>query len=401
MAMEIPKAQKVNTTVYENFRGVDFTNDPSNVWYRRSPDAYNMLPDEAGRPFKRTGWKIEVSAQNMAELYADDNNKTAPSEVTIRKCHYFELAGKDHVIIFTNIGVFVYRETEDHVSELLSSKSLNANNVISYDKDMIESYDRAFFFEGGGKSAFYTYGNFKIWEYSYNDDDGFLWQAVDPYVPRVNIGVDARHESGTSYEAVNMLSNYICEEFQDNNYLSVTSSTTTVSGGSVSVDDTLFITMVGTDGTYEFTYTTADHAWLLGGDQVLISNYGITLTGTPADGNKITVVLGKSNRINLTKHFTSISGMKVEVSDGSLTNPSQFNKTLNLSLGEPATPTTNDCALIVPVSGNSYIKFYKAWTPLVEGEDSIRITYPRNAITPTTHRVPADPSEYITINVGA
>ena len=129
MAIELPTAQKVYTTNYADFRGVDFTNDPSNVWYRRSPEAYNMLTDEAGRPFKRTGWKIEVSAQNMADLYADDNSKTAPSEVSVRKCHYFELAGKDHVIIFTNIGVFVYRETEDHVSELLSSKSLPTTRI--------------------------------------------------------------------------------------------------------------------------------------------------------------------------------------------------------------------------------------------------------------------------------
>ena len=73
MAIKLPAAQKVYTTKYDNFRGVDFTNDPSNVWYRRTPDGVNMLPDESGRPFKRTGWKKVVTADDFANLYASDN----------------------------------------------------------------------------------------------------------------------------------------------------------------------------------------------------------------------------------------------------------------------------------------------------------------------------------------
>ena len=60
MALEIPKNPKVYTTKYENFRGVDFTNNPTKVRYRRSPSGKNMLPDASGVPFKRHGWKKHI-----------------------------------------------------------------------------------------------------------------------------------------------------------------------------------------------------------------------------------------------------------------------------------------------------------------------------------------------------
>ena len=407
MPIDVPKASKVYTTTYENFKGVDFTNDPSNVWYRRSPDAVNMMPDESGRPFKRTGWEIAVSAANMTALYASDTGLTAPSEIDVRKCYYFELSGEDHIFIFTNYAVFIYRN-----GQLYSSKNINPTTIsysanyqsltdaqkeeydlayASYNSALIESYERAFFFEGGGKAGFYVYGGFKIWEYAYNDTDGFTWKEVEPYIPSVNIGVDARHEAGTSHEYINMFSDFIAEEFENNTYLSVTSyNTGTITP--TSVDDTQFIAMVGTDGTYTFTYTDADHSWLLGGDQVMISNYGITISTSPTNNDTIIVVLGKATRINLPKRILSADGMKVYVSSSY-----QFDTKLNLQDQTETSQTTNDCTLKTPIgAGNSYIKFYADWRPLVDGEDAIKVIYPRNEVTPTVH----DVAEF-TINVGA
>ena len=395
MALTVPENPKVYTTKYADFKGVDFTNDPSNVWYRRSPDAVNMLPDESGKPFKRTGWEIAVPASQMAELYATDNGTPAPSEVTVNKCHYFELAGEDHIIIFTNIGVFFYRD-----GVLASSKSLDHTNFISYDQDMIESYDRSFFFEGGGKSAFYSYGGFKIWEYAYDDTNGFTWQEVQPYIPRVNIGVDARHESGTAYEEVNMLSDFICEEFQDNVFYEITSKSISIVGAVVNVDVNIFTSVItmpqdftGYPATYQFIYSTADHSWLLGGDQVLLSYYGISTNANPVDGTTITVVLDYVKRINLPKKILNIDGMEVWVSDSI-----QFDKELVLEEDTPSKHTGADyCTLVTPQAGNSYIVFYKEWLPLVVGEDAIRVVYPRNAITAVTHGT----SDAIEVSVGA
>lgn len=398
MRLAVPNSPKVYTTTYQDNKGVDFTNDPSNVWYRRSPDAVNMLPDESGRPFKRTGWEKKITAETFAQKYTTDTGVSfSPSEITIRKCYYFELAGVDHIIIFTNYGVFVY-----HNDTLYSSKDINPTLIAysanyqsltdaqkaeydlayeSYNSDMIESFDRAFFFEGAGKAAFYIYGGFKIWEYAYVSEDKFSWQTVEPHVPRVNIGVDARHEAGTSYETINMLSDYICEEFENNVYLYV-SSYNTGTLTPTSVDDTQFIAMVGEAGTYTFTYTDADHSWLLGGDQVMISNYGITLSSSPADGNTIIVVLdGSKHRINLPRVILSPDKMRVDVS-----SQTQFDTKLNIIT--TGTPSSAQVLLKKDNADNfSHLEFADEYLPLVEGEDCIRVTYPRNAISTTSHTV--------------
>ena len=392
MPIEIPKSEKVYTTQYQDFKGVDFTNDPSNVWYRRTPDGVNMLPDEAGRPFKRTGWEIVVTAAQIATLYAADCSATAPSEIEIKKCYYFELAGYDHIFVFTNYGVFIYRD-----GELLSSKSLSPTNVLSYEPSVIASYERAFFFEGatdengGAKSAFYIYGDFHIWEYKYDETNGFTWTEAAPYIPRVNYLLDARHISGEALEEVNLLSDYIAEDYIDNQYMYVSSATTSISGATVTVDDVMFTAIISDAGTYVFTYTTEDHSWLLSGDQVTISNYGITLSADPADGSTVTITLSKYKRIDLPKRIVDITGMKVYVSEST-----QFDKQLTLtSTGTPS--STYDCVRMNPPgTGNSYLVFYSDWLPLVDGEDAIRVVYPRNAVIPTSVETNA-----IEINVGA
>lgn len=45
----------------------------------------------------------------------------------------------------------------------------------------------------------------------------------------------------------------------------------------------------GASGTYEFVYDLANTTWKLNGDAVTIAQYGIELTGSPADGDKVTV----------------------------------------------------------------------------------------------------------------
>ena len=396
MPINVPDNQKIFTTTYENFKGVDFTNDPSNVWYRRSPDGLNLLPDESGKPYKRHGWKKEVTAEQFANLYAADNNAVAPSEISIRKCYYFQLAGLDHLVVFTNYGVFIYREEEgtDARGVLMSSKTMNPQSMISYDKDMIESWDRAYFFEGNGKAAFYIYGGYKIWEYSYNTDtEKYEWNPVEPYIPTVNIAVDAKHLSGEAYETVNMLSDYIAESFQNNVFATVTGRSTTVPQATVRVTEIQFLSLLWEEGTYVFTYTNEDHSWLYGGDKVQISDYGITIDKTPQDGNTITVTVSTVTRINLPKMITSTEGMQVWAAEDYA-----FNKRLTLHSVEPASPQMYDCTLIT-VGSNSYLKFYKEFLPLVDGEDAIKVIYPRNAVETTTHHVPENLADYIEITL--
>lgn len=47
----------IKTTIYSDFKGVDFTTDASLVSKSRSPWATNMIADVGGRPEKRPGWR--------------------------------------------------------------------------------------------------------------------------------------------------------------------------------------------------------------------------------------------------------------------------------------------------------------------------------------------------------
>ncbi|MBP1557012.1 MAG: hypothetical protein J6A76_03770, partial [Oscillospiraceae bacterium] len=50
-------APKVRTTVYGNFKGADFSTDPSQVDESHSPMPLNLIADEGGFPEKRLGWR--------------------------------------------------------------------------------------------------------------------------------------------------------------------------------------------------------------------------------------------------------------------------------------------------------------------------------------------------------
>ena len=179
MALTVPNNPKVYTTKYENFRGVDFTNDATNIWYRRSPDAVNMLPDESGRPFKRHGWKTVITNDLFRDVY-EDSIGTYSGEIIINRCHYFELSGINFIMIFTNIALFMWNDSNGGTIGLVSA------NI-----DVINSYERAFFFEGNGTSAFYVYGNYKVWWFKYDaSTDSFSFSEIMPYIPKLNYEPD-------------------------------------------------------------------------------------------------------------------------------------------------------------------------------------------------------------------
>ena len=53
----VPASAKIYTVKLENFRGVDFANNATQVENFRSPDAQNIISDLAGKPVKRTGYE--------------------------------------------------------------------------------------------------------------------------------------------------------------------------------------------------------------------------------------------------------------------------------------------------------------------------------------------------------
>lgn len=196
MAVEIPKESKTYTTVYETFKGVDFTNDATNVFYRRSPTGKNMLPDIDGRPYKRSGWKVEVPEIRFRELYAAWTSSSLPDiKVVPDKVYYFEIEGKDYLMIFNNLGLFSY--SEDGLTML--STAANADPK------------KAFFFEGGGDAGFYWIKGHTMYKYV----GGNNVYAVVPKVPVSLVGCDPSG-AGTILEPINMLTRkrtaqYLCD----------------------------------------------------------------------------------------------------------------------------------------------------------------------------------------------
>ena len=52
-------------------------------------------------------------------------------------------------------------------------------------------------------------------------------------------------------------------------------------------------------GKYEFTYSTSGTTWKLSGNSVTLSDYGISVTGSPANNDKVTVELSVSKAVSL------------------------------------------------------------------------------------------------------
>ena len=57
MRYRYPTEDAVQVLTVDRFAGVDFSSDPSQVDWSRSPDACNMIADESGYPVKRTGYE--------------------------------------------------------------------------------------------------------------------------------------------------------------------------------------------------------------------------------------------------------------------------------------------------------------------------------------------------------
>ena len=211
--VEVPKEEKVYTTIYDNFKGVDFTNDASNVWRHRSPSGKNMLPDLDGRPYKRKGWEIKITADEFRRAAGVTGVDVVPVKV-----HYFEIGGYDYLMFFNNLGVFTYTTIESESDEQEKQSALWLNDKYIDLSGELQTFDsitggvqpdpqRAFFFEGGGTAGFYMFAGLKLFRFSGEYDTthaGRFFYEVDPYTPLILTGCDP-NGVGTDLENINML----------------------------------------------------------------------------------------------------------------------------------------------------------------------------------------------------
>lgn len=351
MPLKTPDEPKVYTTKYSDFRGVDISNDQSNVFYRRSPNALNMMPDEAGRPVKRHGWETELSEEDFKIAYDYEG------DIIIVRCYYFTIGGVDHILIFTNVAIFLYT---------------NELTVLTDEEDCVDSHERAFFFDSDGMAGFYIYGGFKLWRYIY-DSGEFLFEVIEPHIPLIFAGNSPAGLDGKQLEAYNMLGNLCKEQFYHNAY------SATVSGApetlTISVDSAKFAKKVEHIGQTTFKYTTA---W----DKTL-DDYGIEVTGDPVNGNSFTVTLVL--RVYLAKNVSQQQISDIEVKGSKTT---QFDTILTV-MDESGTLSTGKCML---VSGETdfdraYIAFYDYFEYMDGTEDAIQILHPSLAVISTDHNI--------------
>ena len=384
MPLTVPAAPKVRTTRYDNFKGVDFTNDSTNVWYRRSPDAVNMLPDESGRPFKRTGWEVISPIEDMISLLSDAGITVESLEIL--KCHYFELAGIDHVFIFTDGGVFSYK------NDVLTLQSA--------DIDCYSSYDRAFFFEGNGKASFYIYGNYKVWVYGYDvETESFTFSQVSEgldedkiKIPRIIIGASPECV-GTMLESYNLLGNKASVEYESNDMFYAYST----GDFSVSADRTTFTTALSTRNEYTFTYDETSDKWTLTYGSTTVSNlttanlestYGIKMLGTPDDNEKIVVlyiygVLLPNNVIQKQLSDVAVYGTTLQ----------QFDTPLTVKESNESLTDNTECRLKTDLyskpesNRKAWIQFYNAYPLVTTNEDCIKVVFPIKMIDITNYPI--------------
>ena len=264
MPVSVPNSPKVLTTKYQNWRGVDYTNDPSNVWYRRSPNGLNMLPNLDGQPFKRNGWKVEFTAQDFIET----SGITGVSEVEQYKVDYFELGGAEYLWFYTSIGCFYYADTLTFVDtsyEIDDDKPYEFSKSLTYDvgdycmcngtmykcisaistptstlppddtggsghwtateerggetvsvdgsktfppAGKSIDYSKSFFFEGGGRAGYYLFVDDAMYWF-----DGDKLHEAKPTIPVV-LTMASPSGEGTLLEEVNMLTPWRAIEYE-------------------------------------------------------------------------------------------------------------------------------------------------------------------------------------------
>ena len=410
MPINVPDNPKIYTTTYDNFKGVDFTNDQTNVWRRRSPTGTNMLPDESGRPFKRKGWYVILTNDELCDALGEysyeeaevdeesfDEDKTRyyildgaeyiqctdESEydnaetyyvrqyngVKIKKCSYFELAGTDHIVIFTDAGVVFYN---------------GEVTAVNKEYDCYSGYDRCFYFEGNGTAAFYIYGNFRVWRY---EDDFQLHDVTSlTTVPTVLISASADCV-GEQYEAYNLLGTKASVEYNDTSLFTYWAS----DGLTIAVDDTFKETYTQAAQPlyrwkYDPTQVDPNPKWVTQSGGVAFASAGITVSGEPKDDDEIIILW--TYGVVLPNNVSDYTTVKVW---GSVSK--QFDCEIPV-LASSATLTTGTCRLFIDDTEHrerkyAWIEFKEQWT-FVDGEDFIKTIFPSIEVTATPYTGEAD-----------
>lgn len=161
------------TTVYDKFKGVDFSVDPSLVDKERSPEAPNLISGDGNMPEKRMGWRVIHTLEgNVNGLF-----KT-------------EISGK--IIKLAHVGTSIYK-FDDSTIELIHEGVADKKSTSFY------LNNKLFIMTGEEIVSF----------------DGDKISNLEPYVPTILISRNPTG-GGTLYESVNLIGNQRTESFLGN-----------------------------------------------------------------------------------------------------------------------------------------------------------------------------------------
>lgn len=168
----------LNVQKYNEFRGVDFTDDEVNL--KRSPDSLNMWKN-----YKTLGKNIETRPGIETLLNLDND---------IFGLFFYKINDVEYQIIHSGVSVYLYNpQTEEKIT--LKATGMNTRK------------SEAFIFN----NIFYLIDGLHYYQY-----DGVTFKEVEGYIPTTSIG---RKPSGggSAFEGVNLLSTHRINTFWGDN----------------------------------------------------------------------------------------------------------------------------------------------------------------------------------------
>lgn len=116
-----------------------------------------------------------------------------------------------------------------------------------------------------------------------------LWSSIKTAFASVFAGIthaSTHAADGADATTKRFSATFVADDWDETDFIQ---AKTNVSGGSVTINPVTFKAEVSdTEGTYVFTYANATSEWKLDDTGVTLADYGITLTGSPADTDTIT-----------------------------------------------------------------------------------------------------------------
>lgn len=362
MPVDVPKEPKKNTTVYDNFKGVDYTNDASNVFRRRSPSGKNMLPDLDGRPRKRPGWEVNIpsiafvrlvvpdyddtatydvgdhvfyddvlyrckTTISVAEAWDDTHWDEAEMDVVTDRIHYFNYGSNDFLMIFNNLGVFYIRDDQTTVTKCqMWDESLTPPAAADFPPTKTIDVDgtptsvvvpadanRAFFFEGNGTAGFYTFVESDLYRFGADDSGNLYFFKVTPTIPVFLIGTDPPTGVGTTNDSLNMLTDYrTIEYFGDGSTVNykIPSAASTQTEVTVEILDSTtgkWNNIAPNDATYPWSIADNTDTLAFSGSSPAASTVGnVRITYRPTSGTSYVLTTGvDSNKVSTSATMTA------------------------------------------------------------------------------------------------